>query len=252
MERYNRNRIYVRKEEQETISHVRVLIGGAGIGSIIAECAIRFGFENITIVDGDKVEESNLNRQNYTSSDIGKYKAECLCKRLLKINPKANIKFINTFIDSDNVNEIISGHNIAINALDFKSDIPFVFDRICSENSIPVLHPYNFGWAGYLTIIKPGGYQLKEISNDFHGFELRMANYVVRYGRYWNMPKQWLENVLDIYQDESEMLPPPQLAVGSWIVAGYCVNALYNLSTDRLVNYFPKFYFSSLLCEPND
>jgi len=38
------------------------LLGGAGIGSIIAECALRFGFENIVIVDGDRVELSNLNR----------------------------------------------------------------------------------------------------------------------------------------------------------------------------------------------
>lgn len=55
MERYSRNRIYVSEEEQERIKQVRILLGGAGIGSIIAECALRFGFENITIVDGDKV-----------------------------------------------------------------------------------------------------------------------------------------------------------------------------------------------------
>lgn len=252
MERYNRNRIYVTDEEQLRIKNVRILLGGAGIGSIIAESALRFGFENITIVDGDRVEISNLNRQNYISTDKGKYKAECLCKRLLKINPQANIQFINSFIDESNVHEIVSNHDIAINALDFKSDIPFVFDRICSELNIPVLHPYNFGWAGYLTIVKPGGYQLTEISKDYKGFELKMADYVVRYGKFWNMPKQWLENVLDVYQNESETMPPPQLAVASWITAGYCVNAMFNLATNKPVKYFPKFYFSSLLCEPGD
>ena len=64
MERYSRNRIYISDEEQQRIKQVHILLGGAGIGSIIAECALRFGFENITIVDGDKVDESNLNRQN--------------------------------------------------------------------------------------------------------------------------------------------------------------------------------------------
>ena len=67
-ERYCRNRIYVKESEQEAIKKYRILLGGAGIGSIIAECALRFGFENITIVDGDKVELSNLNRQNYEES----------------------------------------------------------------------------------------------------------------------------------------------------------------------------------------
>jgi Dinucleotide-utilizing enzymes involved in molybdopterin and thiamine biosynthesis family 2 len=64
-EKYSRNRIYVRPEEQQIVKKFRILLGGAGIGSIIAECALRFGFETITIVDGDLVEESNLNRQNY-------------------------------------------------------------------------------------------------------------------------------------------------------------------------------------------
>ncbi|TGX79503.1 hypothetical protein E5358_14850 [Palleniella muris] len=72
MERYSRNRIYVNAEEQKKVRNTRILLGGAGIGSIIAECALRFGFENITIVDGDKVELSNLNRQNYTEGDISR------------------------------------------------------------------------------------------------------------------------------------------------------------------------------------
>ena len=93
MERYNRNRIYVSTDQQDKIRETRILLGGAGIGSIIAECALRFGFEDMVIVDGDKVELSNLNRQNYVKSDIGKSKAECLSKRLLRVNPKANIQF---------------------------------------------------------------------------------------------------------------------------------------------------------------
>ena len=86
MGRYDRNRLYINEDDQDKIKSVSILLGGAGIGSIIAECALRFGFETITIVDGDRVEESNLNRQNYTKADIGKYKAETLARRLLKIN----------------------------------------------------------------------------------------------------------------------------------------------------------------------
>ena len=96
-EKYNRNRIYIKPDEQERIKHFRVLLGGAGIGSIIAECALRMGFETITIIDGDKVEESNLNLQNYRLEDISNYKAESLAKRLLSINPKANIRVVKDF-----------------------------------------------------------------------------------------------------------------------------------------------------------
>ena len=69
-QRYGRNRLYVSEKEQSLVKDYKIFLGGAGIGSIIAECSLRFGFEHITIVDGDKVEESNLNRQNYTENDI--------------------------------------------------------------------------------------------------------------------------------------------------------------------------------------
>lgn len=250
MNRYNRNRIYISDEEQEKIRSVRILLGGAGIGSVIAECALRIGFEDIVIVDGDKVELSNLNRQNYVKSDIGKPKAECLAKRLLKINPKAKIKYYNVFIDNDNVLELLEGVTIAINALDFKSNIPFAFDELCSEHKIPVLHPYNFGWGAFLTIVKPGGYKLSELSTSYEGFELKMAEFVAKYCTFWNMPNRWLDKVICSYKREKKQLPPPQLSVASWIVAGHCVNAMFDIITGKEVKYFPKFYFSSLRCDP--
>lgn len=114
-ERYSRNRIYVTPEKQRMIKDYRILLAGAGIGSIIAECALRFGFENITIVDGDVVELSNLNRQNYTVADIGKFKAEALKERLLEINPNANITAINIFIDENNIEELVKDADVAIN-----------------------------------------------------------------------------------------------------------------------------------------
>lgn len=246
---YDRNRLYVSEEEQGMMKETRILLGGAGIGSIIAECALRFGFETITIVDGDKVEESNMNRQNYVKGDVGKYKAEALCKRLLKINPNANISFRNEYIDNENVEEIVNGHHIAINALDFKSDIPFMFDRICSANKIPVLHPYNFGWAAFLTIVKPNGYQLTEISEDYQGFELKVAEFVSRYCTFWNIGHEWIGDIVKKYKMEKEMLPPPQLSIASWIAAGQCVTAMYNIATHKKLLYFPKFYLSTIVGE---
>lgn len=84
--RYSRNRIYLRKEEQEIIKNCPIILGGCGIGSVIAECAVRLGFENLTIIDGDQVEASNLNRQNYTEEDISTDKVIAIEKRLKAIN----------------------------------------------------------------------------------------------------------------------------------------------------------------------
>lgn len=251
MERYSRNRIYVREDEQQIIKNTRILLGGAGIGSIIAECALRFGFEHITIVDHDKVELSNLNRQNYTEQDLGEYKAEALAKRLLAINPRANISYHNSFVDHENVDSLVSGCDIAINALDFKSDIPFVFDKTCKKNNVPVLHPYNFGWAGFLTVVKPDGIQLSQLSDDPRGFELRVAEYVTNYSHFWNTPNEWLYKVVAEFRNEDSVLPPPQLSIASWIVGGFCTNVMFNLATGKEIKVFPKFYLSTIHNDTN-
>ena len=142
---------------------------------------------------------------------------------------------------------MLNGHNVAINALDFKDDTPFVFDRICKERRIPVLHPYNFGWAGFVTVVDPLGHSLSELSDNPKGFELKVAEYVTGHGAFWNQPKEWLDKIVGQYKEESNTLPPPQLSIASWIAAGLCTTAMYNLATGKAVNYFPKFYFSSLL-----
>lgn len=246
-EKYKGNRIYIQPDEQEKIKHFRVLIGGLGMGSVIAECALRMGFETITIVDGGKVEESNLNCQDYQSADIGKSKAESLAKRLATINPKANIRIVDEWITHDNVANLIEGHDVAINALDFKSEMPFVFDKICAEKNITVLHPFNFGWAGFLTIVDPDGKPLQGLSNQPLDFDLKVAEYVLGYQAFWMQPQEWLDKVVKQYLRENGTLPPPQLSVASWITAGLCTHALFCIATGKEVRKFPKFYLSSLL-----
>lgn len=246
-ERYIRNRIYIRPEEQQLVKNYRILLGGVGIGSIIAECALRLGFETITIIDNDIVEESNLNRQNYCMEDIGKPKVHALKERLLSINPNAKISAIKDFIDKNNVEELIKEHDIAINALDFKSEIPFVFDEACQRYNIPVLHPYNIGWGGLVIVVEPTGPQLKDFSDNWQNFEVRLIEHIVNYFKFWSQPKPWIENIITAYKNEKTVLPPPQLAIASWIVGGLCTNLLFNIVTGQKVKRYPKFYLSSII-----
>ncbi|WP_130734731.1 ThiF family adenylyltransferase [Flavobacterium sp. J27] len=245
--RYNRNRIYVTKEEQEIIKNYPILLGGSGIGSVIAECALRFGFENITIIDGDQVELTNLNRQNYTEEDITTDKTAALEKRLKAINSNAKITVHPTFLTSENVVAYVRGHKIAINALDFSSDVPLVFDKICQEQNIPVLHPYNLGWAGLVTVISPDSLSLSSLAKPEESFnEVNMVEYATSYMRFWGNPQKWLENIIKEYKEEVEVLPPPQLAIASWIVAAMCTHILFDIATEKEYKRFPEFYFSSI------
>lgn len=246
--RYSRNRIYLSEEDQDLIKNYPILLGGAGIGSVIAECALRIGFENITIIDGDKVEISNLNRQNYTEEDVAEYKVDAIKKRLLSINRNAKITTHNCFLTAENVSQYIKGHKAAINALDFSSDIPLLFDQICQQENIPVLHPYNLGWGGLVTIISPNGLPLDSIEKAEGSFnELHMVEYVASYLKFWRTPHDWLDEAIKKYIDEKKTLPLPQLTIASSTVAAMCTHLLFNIATDKKIKEFPEFYLSTIM-----
>ncbi len=246
--RYDRNRIYLDAQEQDTIRNFPILLGGSGIGSVIAECALRLGFENITLVDGDHVEYSNLNRQNYTEYDVSTHKVDALKKRLLTINNNAKIKTYNFFLDKDNVEACVAGHKVAINALDFSTDIPLVFDEVCQAKGIPVIHPYNLGWGGLVAIIAPNGVSLKSILKPYETFnEIKMVEYASSYLKFWGTPHYWIDEIVEKYKNEKEILPPPQLSIASSTVAAMCTHLLFNIATDKKIKTFPEFYLSTIM-----
>lgn len=80
-----------------------LIVGLGGVGGYALETLVRSGIYNLTIVDGDIVELSNLNRQIISKRDvIGKPKALVAQARTLEINPDVNLKVINQFIREDN------------------------------------------------------------------------------------------------------------------------------------------------------
>lgn len=245
-QRHIRNRLYISPEEQALIKKTPILLGGAGIGSAIAECLLRLGFETLTIIDGDVVELSNLNRQNYTEHNIAQPKVEALKERLLAINSQAKITIHNCFLTPENVGDFISDHKIAINALDFTSDVPLIFDSICQQKNIPVLHPYNLGWGALVLVISDdeGLEVLKKPDEKFS--EVNVVDYVLEYMRYWENPQKWLEEILDKYKKENKNLSPPQLPIASWLVAGICTHIAFDIATNAPVKTFPEFYLTSL------
>ena len=106
-----------------------LLIGVGGVGGFILEGLIRSGIQNITIIDGDIIEETNLNRQIIThSKNIGKYKAEEAFLRSILINPQINIKRINSFLTPTNLKEYLTEeYDYIIDACD---DIPINVELI--------------------------------------------------------------------------------------------------------------------------
>lgn len=80
-----------------------LIVGLGGVGGYALETLVRSGIYNLTIVDGDIVELSNLNRQIISKRNvIGRPKVLVAQARTLEINPDVNLKVINQFISNDN------------------------------------------------------------------------------------------------------------------------------------------------------
>lgn len=97
-----------------------LIVGLGGVGGYALETLVRSGIYNLTIVDGDIVELSNLNRQIISKRDvIGKPKALVAQARTLEINPDVNLKVINQFISEDNFSLLnIDSFDYVIDACD--------------------------------------------------------------------------------------------------------------------------------------
>ena len=87
MKQFSRNHFYIDPWLQERITKSKTVFLGTGLASTIAETMVRTGFCHFFLCDGDVVETSNLNRQNFTQSDVGKKKVLALKERLLLIHP---------------------------------------------------------------------------------------------------------------------------------------------------------------------
>ncbi|WP_321285845.1 tRNA threonylcarbamoyladenosine dehydratase [uncultured Sunxiuqinia sp.] len=118
----DRTALMLGKEGLEKLAKAHVLvIGLGGVGAYAAEQLCRAGIGQLTIVDGDVVEETNRNRQlPALASNEGESKAKILGKRFLDINPDLKIKVINEYLKDERMVEILneSAYDYVVDAID--------------------------------------------------------------------------------------------------------------------------------------
>ena len=135
------------KDKFNLIQEKNVLVlGVGGVGSYAVEALVRSGIENITIVDNDIIDISNLNRQLMTyHSNIGENKVDVLEKRIKDINPKCNVVKINKFITLDNINELFNTkYDYVIDACDTIT-VKLELIRICKKKNIKLISSMGTG-----------------------------------------------------------------------------------------------------------
>ena len=121
------------------------VVGLGGIGSPLCVYLVSSGIKNLKIIDGDLVENSNLNRQIlYNIDDIGKKKTEVAKIKLKKINPKINIEVINSNINSKNIS-VLEKPSIIIDTTDDWKNTKNI-NEYCVKNSITFLFSSAIGY----------------------------------------------------------------------------------------------------------
>lgn len=110
LNQFNRLEYLIGNDNVELLKTKKVLIVGlGGVGGFAVEALVRSGIGNITLVDYDTIDITNLNRQIIAlHSTIGLKKTTAFKERILNINKDCNITILDLFLDSSNYKEIIT------------------------------------------------------------------------------------------------------------------------------------------------
>lgn len=118
---FERQMLIINEEDMKKIKNTNILLVGiGGVGCSCLEALVRLGYNNITIIDNDTFDESNLNRQLYSNqNNIGEFKVLEAQKRAKSTNPNILLKTHQMFLNESNIDEIdINNYDYIIDACD--------------------------------------------------------------------------------------------------------------------------------------
>ena len=143
-----RTELLLGAERTEYLSHCHVLIVGlGGVGAYAAEQICRSGIGRMTIIDADRVNESNINRQlPALHSTLGMPKAEVMARRLRDINPQLELTVLNEFLRDERTDELLSStkYNFVVDAIDSLSPKVYLLAYAYNHN-IPIVSSMGAG-----------------------------------------------------------------------------------------------------------
>jgi tRNA A37 threonylcarbamoyladenosine dehydratase len=207
-------------------AHVCV-VGIGGVGSWAVESLVRSGVGELTLVDGDTVHRSNMNRQIHTlESTLGLHKVSVMQQRIADINADCRCHSIEHHIDDDNLRDIIErGYDCVIDAIDsikFKAAIVYC----CKRNRIPIVMT---GGAGGLT--DPAQIDVKDLARTWNDPLAATVRSRLRhkYG-YTRNPKRSF-GIACVFSSEQQRYPDRQGR------PGYCKPGVAGLSLDCSYGY---------------
>lgn len=170
MSYFEKNLAILTEEEQKLLSEKKILVAGCGgLGGSVIELLVRSGFLNLTLVDGDVFEPSNMNRQLLcTTKTLGTSKALAAAERARLISPEIRIEAVTEFITEENIKDLIHGKDLVIDALD-SAEGRLMLEDACAEENIFLVHGAVRSWMVQVAVCPPGAGLLHLLySGDTH------------------------------------------------------------------------------------
>lgn len=142
--------------QQKLLDSNVLIIGAGGLGSPVALYLAAAGVGHIGIVDFDRVDLSNLQRQIiHTTQNIGILKTDSAQKRIESLNPDVKVTAINQRFSEENAKEIIESYDIVIDATD-NLNVKFLINDICVKEKKPFVHGAINQFTGNVLTVVPG------------------------------------------------------------------------------------------------
>ena len=121
-------------EVQAKLSDARVAIAGlGGLGSTIATALTRIGVGHLHLIDFDRVDMTNLNRQQYFLKDLGQYKTEATRANLAQINPYVEVTIDTVKITDENVVALFEDDDIICEAFDVPENKTLLVNAVLEQ-----------------------------------------------------------------------------------------------------------------------
>jgi len=140
--RFDRNARLLGAEAVERLARAHVVVLGlGGVGSFAAEALARAGVGRLTLVDGERIDETNVNRQLHAlDGEVGRLKAEALAERLRRIAPAARIEAVCEPYGEENAERLVPGTGVdfVVDAVDTVVAKLHVIDR-CVALHVPIV-----------------------------------------------------------------------------------------------------------------
>lgn len=155
-ERYLRNFKSLTPQDQiRLLQSKATLVGAGGLGGTVLEWLARAGVGHLTIIDGDRFEGHNLNRQVLCTQDrLGTAKAKAAAERACRINSSLAVAAHTEFLTHENAGRLLSDCHVVVDCLD-NIQTRFIVETAAKKAGIPLVSAAVAGYTGHVTTVFP-------------------------------------------------------------------------------------------------